>query len=125
VALFTTQELADYLQADVRNSTATLIHSIVAANITAVYGATLPTSGTVYDQLRGIALAVAARSMDNPTGLLAENVGDYGRRFNAGALELTLRERAQIVQAAGRGGGVYSVPLTTPVDTSYPQVSYP
>ena len=103
MALFTVEELACYVQRDIRRSTAELVLSLVEDAIYGVLGARLtdpPQRG-----VKGIALEVAKRALLNPANVQSEAAGGTSVTYNTAGtsrgVDLTDREIAKLKELVG------------------------
>lgn len=106
MALFTTAELAAYMQqaeSAVNQQTAELLLDLTTGLIEDVYGGALP--DPVPMRLLRVGLEVAKRAYLNPNGYVSESLGDYsysrGRGPTQQGVYLTSAERQAIRGAAG------------------------
>lgn len=120
MALFTTAELASYMQVpSVNTATATLLHELTEGLITDAYGSALP--ATIPARIKRVALEVAKRAYLNPNGYRSESLADYsytrGGDVARSGVYLTSAERQAVRGAAGLST-VRSVKLVTPFGSS-------
>lgn len=116
MALFTTAELAAYMQVpSVNEDTAALLIELTEGLIADVYGAALPDPAP--SRLKRVGLEVAKRAYLNPSGYRSESLGDYSYTRASDAVSsgiyLTTAERSAIVSLSGRST-VRTVQLVQP-----------
>lgn len=110
--LFTVDELAVYVQSDLKRSTAELITSLTLDAIAAVVGARMtdpPQPG-----IKGIGLEAAKRALLNPSNVQSESANGTSITYNTGGtsrgVDLTDREVARLREIVG-DTGAYTVDL--------------
>lgn len=112
MAIFTPEELATYIQRDLKRSTAELVIALTEDAIAAVVGPRMtspPQAG-----VKSIALECAKRAILNPTNVASESANGVAVAYNVSGtsrgVDLTDREVARLREIVG-DGGAYTVDL--------------
>lgn len=122
MAYATTAEMASFLGVALDPTRMTLCLDVVTGAIDSEAGAVF--TGTVPAAVKGVCLRASARLYTNPPGDNSQSLDGQGATYGETDF-LRTGEKTAVRMARASRGPVYSVPLSTPADISWPYVIVP